>query len=384
MFFENQSDSEKKSYIELLQFMGSISKFFSENKVPYLYYRVAENIFCKALNAHNVSRGDVSFDAFKGNIGIGIKTFIHGNGKGFQKIAEFNRDSDSFRNLKDKDIIKTIAKLRNDRLSATERAHDTEEMIYHLVTRKEGAFEIHEERMNYIDLKSIKMNNNSNSKSRNILKFKDKYENYKFDKSKSTLFKQFHCNDPIETFEVEISDDPLEYIINSSDNQISYIESWTEGEYQQIYLPLYSSRHQKVFPKSGLNQWNANGRSRNKDEIYIPIPSWIHQQFEGFFPYNRISKEKGPFILELPDGEELTASICQSNGKGLMSKPNKVLGNWILRKILEATPGEVVTYEDLDRIGIDSVLITKYNKNHFKINVASKGSFTDFEDKFKN
>jgi len=31
--------------------------------------------------------------------------------------------------------------------------------------------------------------------------------------------------------------------------------------------------------KSGLNQWNARGRDRNPNEVYIPIPAEIHKNF---------------------------------------------------------------------------------------------------------
>src|SRR5690625_5552480 len=81
MFFNNQTKEEQLHYIKLLQTVGSLSNLFSESKTPALNYRAAENVFCKALNANNLARGDVSFDAFKGDIGIGIKTFIHDNGK---------------------------------------------------------------------------------------------------------------------------------------------------------------------------------------------------------------------------------------------------------------------------------------------------------------
>ena len=67
-------------YIELLKIMSSLSGLFSDNNVPYLYYRNAENLFCYALNAQNLSRDDTAFDALlKSNetkIGIGLKTFI--------------------------------------------------------------------------------------------------------------------------------------------------------------------------------------------------------------------------------------------------------------------------------------------------------------------
>src|SRR5699024_3648841 len=106
--------------------------------------------------------------------------------------------------------------------------------------------------------------------------------------------------------------------------------------------------------------------------------------FEGFFPYDRYTDKKEPFTLILPDGKKIDASICQSGGKGLMSNPNKTLGHWILRTILELPVGQIVTYKDLDRVGIDSVLITKYDNYNFKINFASKGLYKEFEDSFKN
>ncbi|EIJ81808.1 hypothetical protein PB1_02675 [Bacillus methanolicus PB1] len=195
-------------------------------------------------------------------------------------------------------------------------------------------------------------------------------------------YKQFICNNPIEVFDVEILDDPFKFLL-SDESKKYYMVHEQEEKYEQIFLPLYSAQSGKVEEKSGLNQWNAGGRKRDKDEVYIPIPSWIHKQFEGFFPYNRHTDKKEPFTLVLPDGRELDAKICQSGGKGFMSNPNKALGHWILRTILEIPVGQLVTYEDLDRVGIDSVLITKLDDYKFKINFASKGSYADFEEEFK-
>ncbi len=44
-----------------------------------------------------------------------------------------------------------------------------------------------------------------------------------------------------------------------------------------------------------------------------------------------------------------------------MSNPNSDLGEWILRKVLNKKPGELVTINDLIRFGIDSVLVEKIN-----------------------
>ena len=63
--------------------------------------------------------------------------------------------------------------------------------------------------------------------------------------------------------------------------------------------------------------------------------------------------------------------ICQDNGKALMSNPNKALGKWILRDVLSLKEGEVLTYQKLKELGIDSILITKgknYSINFIKNN----------------
>jgi len=387
MFFNNQTKEEQLHYIKLLQTVGSLSNLFSESKTPALNYRAAENVFCKALNANNLARGDVSFDAFKGDIGIGLKTFIHGNGKKYEKIAEFNKDIEKLQNLNDEKTMKMIADLRNNRLAATKRAHGTNKMIYHLVTRKNGEFEIHEEEIHYIDFRSLRLDNKKTT-DKNIF-FQDIYAKYKFYIAKSTLYKQFLCDSPITRFNVDILDDPFE-ILMSNESQQNYMVHEKKEKYElevkheQIFLPLYSARSGKVEEKSGLNQWNARGRARHEDELYIPIPAWIHQQFEGFFPYDSHTDIKEEFTLILPDGKEISAKVCQQGGKGFMSNPNRLLGRWILRTILEKPIGQLVTYDDLDRAGIDSVLITKYGEYRFKINFSSKGSYEDFEEEFKS
>ena len=98
MFLENQSSEQKNYYSRMLEAVGSLSKLFSESAEPYIAYRVAENLFCKALR-RNLSRSDASADASKDKLGLGIKTFLEGNSKTLQKIAEFNSEHKLFSNL---------------------------------------------------------------------------------------------------------------------------------------------------------------------------------------------------------------------------------------------------------------------------------------------
>ena len=99
MFLENQPKENVNEYFNLLKIVGGISNLFSNSDVPYLYYRAAENIFCKAFDANNLSRGDSSADASKNSTGIGLKTFLNYNGKSLQKVAEFNKDRVDYHEL---------------------------------------------------------------------------------------------------------------------------------------------------------------------------------------------------------------------------------------------------------------------------------------------
>ncbi|MGL5720861.1 MAG: NgoFVII family restriction endonuclease, partial [Brevinema sp.] len=130
--------------------------------------------------------------------------------------------------------------------------------------------------------------------------------------------------------------------------------------------------------RSGLNQWNAGGRERKPNEVYIPIPAWIHRSFTGFFP-----PRDQNFILQLPSKKEISAKVCQDGSKALMSNPNKALGEWLLRDVLQLKEWDLLTYEYLDALGVDSVRIDKIDNNIYSINFAEVGTFDKFEDENK-
>lgn len=117
----------------------------------------------------------------------------------------------------------------------------------------------------------------------------------------------------------------------------------------RVFLPLYSTRggDKKVPEKSGLNQWNASGRPRDPNEIYIPIPAWLRQKFPNFFP-----PRDQAFELTLPDRTTMSAKVCQDNSKALMSNPNSALGKWLLRDVLNLSERELLTYDKLQAIGL--------------------------------
>lgn len=384
-FFDLQDVDQKEYYIELLKVTGALSNLFADSSNPFLYYRAMENIFCKAFEAENLSRSDVSADAKKGNIGIGLKTFLHNNGKTFQKVAEFNRHSDILREMDREDIVYKVAELRNERIRVTMNLVEVSEMMYHSITRSENSMQIYEEEMNPIDISRIKI---LKSGSKNTIHFDDGINEYNFSLSKSTLLKRFYTEESssIAKFRVDILEDPFDFLLDRRMEQMQYlIEESTKKKDEvkdYIVLPLYSPRDGMVQEKSGLNQWNAGGRARHPYEAYIPIPAWIHRAKKGFFTYSTEDFKTEPFDVKLPSGKILSMKIAQQGGKALMSNPNRELGEWLIRDILELKKGTLVTRNKLDDIGIDSVKLSKMIDGSFELDFLESGSYEEFEEQF--
>jgi len=186
IFFPNQPKQQQIEYKKFLKIAGCLSNLFSDSPVPYLYYRIAEKIFCKSFQAEDLSRSDVSVDAKKNKLGIGLKTFLVGNSKTYQKVAEFNSDRVLYENLSAEKLILKIAELRNARINFTEKAHGLENSIYHCVLRDKGKFLIFEEPMNKIEIGNIK----NIKKNTGSISFQDGKNDYSFLVSKSTLTKR--------------------------------------------------------------------------------------------------------------------------------------------------------------------------------------------------
>ena len=350
---------------------GSLSRLFSDSLAPYLYYRAAENIFCLAFGAENLSRSDISIDSIKGNIGFGLKTFLHGNGRTFQKVAEFNAIRDEYAKKLDHEIVDFISQARNKRLDICLDGYGVDNLVYHCLTRSDNLISIYEFSMDKIQIDKIK----NIVRNKNTIQFDDGINEYSFNLSKSTLYKRFNCRDSLENIKVDILENPFEVLANLNKSQTSILKE--VSSYPFIYLPLYAPSSKDLEPalSSGINQWNANGRDRDENELYIPIPTWIHKKFIGFFPNNNDDK----FELELPDGQILNAKMCQTGQKGLMSNPNKALGKWVLRDVLKVPIGTLVDRKYLDIIGIDSVIVFKISNNKYKIDFASTGKFEEFK-----
>jgi len=377
MFYESQPEEQRENYKKMLSLIGNLTLLFSKSDCPYLPYRCHENIFCKYFEADNLARFDCSADAKKERIGVGLKTWV---GQNDQKVAEFGRLRDTYSSLSGLALVKKIAEYRNERIRVTKNLHGIDEMIYHIVKRVPGAMQIIEYAFDYINIDNIRLiagRGNTNN-----TYFTDGSYIYHFSTSKNTLYMLFENADILDSFEVEIMADPYSFLMGFSEDirdtevtPVQFIREPVETR-NKLCLRLYSENRKsgKFVPeKSGLNQWNANGRQRDPNELYISYPVEDRNRIDGFFPPRDI-----PFDLHLPNGDTISAKVCQTDGKAIMSNPNKVLGKWLLRDVFELAEGTIVTYEMLEMFGIDSVVFTKIGDNEYSVDFSEIGTYEAF------
>jgi len=367
-------DIEKNGdYLKLLSAVSKLSGLFSESSVPFINYRVAENIFCRSFNANNLSRSDTAFDANFNSVGIGLKTFTCNTNNSTEKVAEFNSLSRVLSTFKGKELAIKLGEFRNDRINLANRLYDIDRSLYHIIARKEKELLLYETDYNTIDIANI----HSVKDNKASLQFEDGNNFYSFNYSKSTLFRKFIIPQNAFRLPIEIIEDPYTLLLELFENKElkPATDKLVKGQ-NFVILPLYSTRNKdkkEVAKKSGLNQWNAEGRKRDLGEIYIPIPSELHKKYPNFFP-----KRDQDFNLQIPTGEIFSAKLCQENSKALMTNPNKALSDWLLRKVLQLKEGELATIEKLDKLGFDSVIISKTYNDHFKIDIMKTDTYIKF------
>lgn len=247
----------------------------------------------------------------------------------------------------------------------------------------------------YIEIDKIKIVENRGNE--NNTYFTDGHHTYHFSISKNTLYMIFENLELLDVFTVDIVADPyallmafdlgmgkisqkFDYMLGGEVLETSVEKVLMESK-EQLCLPLYSrkgsAREKFVAEKSGLNQWNASGRKRDPNELYIPYQTIDRGRNPEFFPPRDI-----PFNLHLPDGTEISAKVCQEAdknnpkiGKAIMSNPNKILGKWLLRDVFEIEEGTIITYEMLEKFGVDSVVFTKNDELDYSVDFSPIGTY---------
>lgn len=351
--------NSNKKYLEMLSLFGKLSNLFADSSIPYIHYRITENLFCKYCNAENLSRTDTAYDARIGDVGIGIKTFQLISDSSIEKIAEFNALSSELSKYKGKDLAYKLAEIRNERMYVADNLYEIKKRLYHIIGRRNKSLCIFDASYPFIDASNI----TDVRISKAGLRFNDGKDEYTFNRSKSVLMKKFIMPENNITLPIEIIKDPyslLEQLLNSYQAESQYKAPILGKDY--VILPLYSTRTHEVPLRSGLNQWNAAGRKRDYNEAYIPVPATIHNNFPDFFPPRNVK-----FSIVLPNGTTLKAKICQDGGKALMTDPNKDLGDWLLRKVLRLKDGTLLTMQKLNEMGFDSVRITRLQDLNYSI-----------------
>ena len=263
----------------------------------------------------------------------------------------------------------------------------TNERVPHAMCIYEAAYD-------YIDIENIEVDENRGNA--NSIYFTDGKHTYHFSRSKNTLYMIFDNMELMDEFEVQIYDDPYDILSNAmrlktgAEKIIHKQEAGgLEDKKPCLCLRLYSTKQDGtkfVAEKSGLNQWNGVRSCYKKDretgerikvketprdvnELYIPYPS-IDRNRGSFFPPRDTA-----FELRLPDGEWISAKVCQQDGKAIMSNPNNLLGKWLLRDVLELQEGTQITYEMLKEYGIDSVMFTKLDEGKYSIDFCELGTY---------
>lgn len=263
-----------------------------------------------------------------------------------------------------------------------------------IVKRVPHAMCIYEAAYDYIDIENIEVDENRGNA--NSIYFTDGKHTYHFSRSKNTLYMIFDNMELMDEFEVQIYDDPYDILSNAmrlktgAEKIIHKQEAGgLEDKKPCLCLRLYSTKQDGtkfVAEKSGLNQWNGVRSCYKKDketgerikvketprdvnELYIPYPS-IDRNRGSFFPPRDTA-----FELRLPDGEWISAKVCQQDGKAIMSNPNNLLGKWLLRDVLELQEGTQITYEMLKEYGIDSVIFTKLDEGKYSIDFCELGTY---------
>ncbi|WP_282163704.1 hypothetical protein [Turicimonas muris] len=407
---------EFEKYKKYLKAMAALSGLFGTDAKPYINYRFVEKLFIKCCpSAVDYTRQDNSFDAKVGKAGVGIKTFVSRNSKQFspigtdykhEKVAEFTKWAKdySLASMIPEELAQEVSELRNARVQSDcgTCGIDIKKSIYHCLIRFPQKAIVHEEPYPLIDIDNIIPCDSRFKKVKHFSKditsdvnFYDGHNFYKYSRSKNVLYKKFVFNlETAPAIDLSVKEDPFEVLLSLLQTSISQDISMSKTSDPFVVLPLFSLRGGKQVPlQSGINAWNADGRPRNFGEAYIPVPSWIYKEKSDIMP---LIDPKGPLDksnakridLHLPNGVTVSAKLCQSDLKGLMSKDNTDLVRWIFATIdgsFQAAKAKrfqsttiPYTLADLKRIGKDSVALIKHRDGSYSLVALPYGSYEKY------
>lgn len=397
------SKIESATYLEKIALVAKLSPLFSDSSTPFVHSRFAERIFCLDSGSQDLARQDISFDAKGSSLeGIGVKTYVASSKATakVEKVAEFTTyaTQGKFVGLAGEALAREVSQLRNKRLASdcAEVEVDLVKSFYHCIVRTPGEIFFIEQDFGPVNLESIVPTDRFGKEVGAFLNeghvyFKDESHGYVFNIAKNVLYRRF---DPTKGFVSQSVKLDQKYDFVSLMDEIKKLmeavpvdrpdAQVAETIEDFVVLPLYSPSQKAVPAASGINQWNAKGRTRKFSEAYIPVPRDVHVTSPDFFPARDVA-----FNLKLPNGAIVLASICQDGDKALMSNPNTELCRWLFSTIDGAfaeaekrmgTENRPYTYSDLLAIGKDSVKVRRVSGQiwDYEMETAPIGSYESF------
>jgi hypothetical protein len=414
--WEQYSKEQRSEYIKFLQVYGALTNLFRQKKgdlIPYLDSKFQETVFAKIFKGQNVDISNTPHDVLSifgdKRVGIGLKTWMNSK-PSFQKVMQLKRHQQEINEIKNdiEALAFKISEIKNEKMISDYNRLGLLESnnIYHYVTRDKGRFTVNECAYPPIDTSNLK----DFKETTKSFTWSDGNKDYKYTFGDSQIWQKFdsekYSSIILNQFDVDIIEDPFEFLMKA---YLEIIESTkvVELEITEIYLPLYSYRHQEVKEKSGLNAWNGASKIKGSDkprplnEVYIPIPIEFHRKYPDFFCNDILSiidttkgenKQEVRFHLQLPNGKKIPALLTGDNLKNFQSGSNTekdengkrygqdALGQWLLIEVLGLKERKKVTKEWLDSKGTDSIKLWRNKDDYRTINIdfAPIGSFESF------
>lgn len=415
--WERYSKEEREDYKDYLRMYGALSALFnqksSETGAPYLDSKFQETIYARSFNSEDVDIGNTPHDIRSKfgseNIGIGLKTWLSSR-PSYQKVMQLKRYRTQIEPFQHdpEALAKEVSEIKNQRLITDYKrlGLDPENNIYHYVTRDAGKMLISETSYPLVDTANLKPGKLT---SKSFI-FSDGLKDYKYTFGDCEIWMRF---DPeykdtilLDTLDIDIMEDPFAFLKDAFKKEKGvYIPNKPKHKY--LYLPLYSYRSKTVPESSGLNAWNGVPKAkgshtvRPEGEAYIPIPKdvwkkspyWLDPSINmaDYANYKRDTGKSGIKInLHMPDGKIFPALFAQQGFKSLQTKPQSILGSWILnvlgithpQRIRYDEPAtDIVTMNLLQKVGFDSVKLWHEDPNNPRevwIDFAEYGSFERF------
>ena len=415
--WDRYSKEEQENYEDYLKMYGALSALFnqksSETGAPYLDSKFQETIYAQSFNSEDVDIGNTPHDIRSKfgdlNIGIGIKTWLSSR-PSYQKVMQLKRfrtEIEPYQNKPD-ELAYIVSKIKNERLETDYKRLGLNENdnIYHYVTRDAGKMILSETSYPLVDMNNLKPGKLSTKS----FEFSDGIKQYKYTFGDSQIWMHFGPDESdtsqLGALDINILDDPFKFLKDAFKSQKGvYAPIQQERDY--LYLPLYSYRDKNVPKGSGLNAWNGVPKSKGSEtcrpegEAYIPIPKALWKKYPHWVDpkvnmadYKEYKKETGQssyrINLHMPDGSVIPALFGQSDFKGLESKPQSILGKWILnvlgiknprRESYDQPSNKIVTMKLLQELGFDSVKLWHEEPGNYHevwIDFAEYGSFERF------